>query len=66
MASQTLTIGKRRFVLVPEREYQQLQKKAAANEVRAEVADAAMKDLKAYRKAGKAANWKDVKRKLGL
>ena len=66
MASQTPTIGKRRFVLLPESEYRRLQKKAATNTVRGEFANAVMKDLKAYRKTGKAANWKDAKRSLSI
>ena len=35
-------------------------------EVRPEVAREAMRELAAYRKTGKAADWKDVKRRLGL
>jgi hypothetical protein len=38
----------------------------ATRAVRPEVAKQAMRDLKAYRKTGKAADWADVKRKLGL
>ena len=66
MTAQTLTIGKRRFVVVPERDFLRLQKQAGQNTVRPEFADDAMRELKAYRKTGKAANWSDVKRKLGL
>ena len=64
--TQTLTIGKRRFVLIPEREFQRLQKRAAGKQVRPEFAQDAMRELRNYRKSGKAAKWSDVKRKLGL
>jgi hypothetical protein len=40
--------------------------RARANQVRPQFADEAMRELKAYRKTGKAADWTDVKRKLGL
>ena len=66
MTHQTLTIGKRRFVLVLERDFQRLQKKAAKNEVKPEFALDAMRELTAYRKTGKAADWNIVKRRLGL
>ena len=71
MTHQTLTIGKRRFVLVLERDFQRLQKKAAQknvakNEVKPEFALDAMRELTAYRKTGKAADWNIVKRRLGL
>jgi hypothetical protein len=64
--TQTLTIGKRRFVLLPERDFLRLQKRAGQRPVRPEFAEEAMRELFAYRKTGKAANWSDVKRKLGL
>jgi hypothetical protein len=66
MTTQTLTIGKRRFVVVPEREFRRLQKRAEEGKVRPEFAEEAMRELKAYRKTGKAIEWTDVKRKLGL
>jgi hypothetical protein len=66
MNPQTLTIGKRRFVVVPERDFQRLQKQAGANAVRTDFAQEAMRELRAYRKTGKAVKWTDVKRKLGL
>lgn len=66
MVTQTLTIGKRRFIVVPERDFKRLQKRAAESEVRPELAQEAMRELQTYRKTGKAANWSDVKRKLGL
>jgi len=66
MIATTLTIGKRRFVLLPEAEFHRLQKRAAAKTVRPTFAQDAMRELRAYRKTGKAANWADVKRKLGL
>lgn len=66
MNTQTLTIGKRRFVLVAERDFQRLQKKAAASDVRPAFAQEAMRDLRAYQKTGKASQWTDIKRKLGL
>ena len=65
MVTQTLTIGKRRFVVVPERDFQRLQSRREKT-VRREFAEEAMRELKAYRKTGKAAKWTDVKRKLGL
>ena len=34
--------------------------------IRPEFAKQAMRELKAYRKTGKAADWNDVKRKLGF
>ena len=64
MVTQTLTIGKRRFVVVSERDFRRLEKRAAA--VRPEFAEEAMRELKAYRKTGKAVDWAVVKRKLGL
>ena len=66
MTTQTLVIGRRRFVVVPEREFRRLQKLAGEGEVRPEFAEEAMRELKAYRKTGKAADWADVKHKLGL
>ena len=66
MTTQTLIIGKRRFVLVAERDFQRLQEQAARRTVRPEFAEEAMRELRAYRKTRKAANWTDVKRKLGL
>jgi hypothetical protein len=59
-------IGKRRFVVVPEREYQQLQKKAAVADMRPEFVRETMRELRAYRKTGKANRWYDVTRRLGL
>ena len=56
MTTQTLTIGKRRFVLVSERDFQRLQKQASQRAVRPEFAEQAMRELQAYRKTGKAAN----------
>lgn len=66
MITQTLTIGKRRFVAVPECDFQRLQKRADEGAARAEFAEEAMRELKAYRKTGKAASWIDLKGKLGL
>ena len=66
MDVQTLTIGKRRFVVIPERDYERLRKRAGEEEVRPEFAEEAMRELKAYRKTHKAADWTDIKRKLGL
>lgn len=66
MEIQTLAIGKRRFVVVPEREFNRLQKRAGGEQVRPESAEEAMRELKAYRKTGKAADWTAAKRKLGL
>jgi hypothetical protein len=66
MTTQTLIIGKRRFVLVSERDFWRLQKQAGEGTVRPEFAEEAMQELKAYRKTGKAANWNDVRRRLGL
>lgn len=66
MNTQTLTIGKRRFIVVAERDFRRLWKLAGEGAVRPEFAEEAMRELKAYRKTGKAAEWTDVKRKLGL
>jgi hypothetical protein len=66
MTFQTLTLGKRKFVVVPESEFLRLQKRAAGNQVRADFGDDAMNELRAYRKTGNAKNWTNVKRKLGL
>ena len=41
-------------------------RKRAGCAVRQSFAKQAMRELKAYRKTGKAADWNDVKRKLGL
>ena len=66
MTIQTLTLGKRRFVVVPKRDFQRLRKQAGASAVRAEFAEEAMRELHAYRKTGKAVEWSSVKRRLGL
>jgi len=66
MTTQTLTIGKRRFVLVPERDFQRLQRRAGEGDVQPEFGREAMRELRTYRKTGKAAKWTDVKQKLGL
>jgi len=66
MTTQTLTIGRRCSVLVSERDFQHLQKQATQNVVRPEFAEDAMRELKAYRKTGKAADWSDVKQRSGL
>lgn len=64
--TQTLTIGKRRFVLVPEREFMRLQERAGRRQVRSEFAREAMRELRAYKKTRKAADWSSVKRRLGI
>ena len=66
MNPQTITIGKRRFVVVPEREFLRLQKRAGELTVRPEFGREAMRELRTYRKTGNATKWADVKRKLGL
>ena len=66
MTTQTLILGKQRYVVVPERDFLQLQKRAGETAIRPEFAEEAMRALKAYRKTGKGAKWTDVKRKLGL
>ena len=74
MPEQTLTLGRRRFVLVPERDYLKLQKLAgraaakntSARRVNAEFAEDAIRELRSYRKTRKAAKWAEVKAKLGL
>jgi len=63
MTTQTLTIGKRRFVLVAESEFRKLQKRAASREVLPGFAKSAMRELSAYRRTGRAAKWSDVKRR---
>jgi hypothetical protein len=66
MTIQTLAIGKRQYVVEPEKDFQRLQRRASEQEVRPEFAEEAMRELKAYRKTGKEADWKNVKRRLGL
>lgn len=66
MNTQTLKIGKRRFVLMPEREFLRLQKRAGEGTTRPEFGEEAMRELNAYRKTGKANDWNQVKRRLGL
>jgi hypothetical protein len=74
MPSQTLTLGGRRFVVLSERDYLKLQKRASKAgqkqgdpiEVKPEFAADAMRELRAYRKTKKAARWIDIKAKLGL
>jgi hypothetical protein len=66
MTVQTLTIGKRRFVVVAESDFHRLQRRAAEREVRPEFAKDAMRQLRAYRKTGKASEWSQIKRRLGL
>ncbi|HEY8665231.1 MAG TPA: hypothetical protein VIL86_01140 [Tepidisphaeraceae bacterium] len=63
METQTLTLGKRRFIVVPERDFRRLQKQASESAVRSEFAEEAMRELRAYRKTRKAAEWNDIKRK---
>jgi hypothetical protein len=73
MPAQTLTIGGRRFVVLPERNYLDLQqkarktalKKSASREVLPEFAADAMRESRTYRKSRKAAKWTDVRAKLG-
>ena len=64
MDTQLITIGKRRYVLVPERDYLRLQKRAGELAVREEFGRDAMRELAAYRKTGKAEEWSNLKRKL--
>lgn len=66
MTMQTLTIGKRKYVLIAERDFRALQKRAGEPVVRAEFARSAMRELKAYRKTRKSIPWTAVRRKLGL
>jgi hypothetical protein len=66
MTMQTLTIGKRKFVLIAERDFRRLQKRAGEPIVREDFGKDAMRQLKSYRKTRKAASWTSVKRKLGL
>jgi len=66
MTVQTITIGKRRFVLLPERDFQRLDKRAEEAYVRPDFAQKALRELKAYKRTGKAADWQDVKRRLAL
>lgn len=66
MTVQTLTIGKRRFVVVPERDFRRLEQRAEREEVRPEVIREAKKELRQYRKTGKAKTLEQVKRELGL
>jgi hypothetical protein len=66
MTVQTLTIGKQKFVLVAERDFKQLQRRAQCREVRPDIAEDAMKQLARYRKTRKAKAWEQVKRRLGL
>ena len=54
MPAQVLTIGRRRFVLFPEREYQRLQKHAQTQRINDTFAQEAMQELRQYRKTGKA------------
>jgi hypothetical protein len=64
--TQTLIIGKRRFVVVPEKDFLRLQRRAGKAAVRPEFAREAVRELQTYRKSRKASNWTDVNRKLGL
>ena len=66
MTTQTLVIGKRRFVVVPEPEFRRLQKRAGEQTVRPEFAREAMRELKTYRKTRRAGDWAEVKRRLRL
>jgi hypothetical protein len=66
MTVQTLTLGKRRFVVVPEKDFERLRQRAGKRAVRPEFAEDALRQLKAYRKTGKASDWAQVKRRLGL
>jgi hypothetical protein len=66
MNAQTLTIGKRRFVVLAEGDYNRLVKSAKEQSVRSEFAEDAMRELRAYRKTRKAKTWDQVKSRLGL
>jgi len=61
MVPQTLVIGKRRYVVVPERDFRRLQKQAARRAVRPEFAEEAMRELRDYRRTGKAADWRAIR-----
>ena len=65
MTVQTIEIGRKKFVLLAEGDFRKLQKRAAAGEVRPDFAEEAMKELRAYRKTGKARRWEQVKADLG-
>ena len=52
--------------MVPEKEFERLQQRAGEREVRPEFAKDAMRQLKAYRKTGKASDWAQVERRLEL
>jgi hypothetical protein len=71
MTTQTLIVGKRRFVLLSERDFLKLQSAAHSPKrkpakVHTEFAEDAKRQLDAYRRTGKAADWKDVRAKLGI
>lgn len=66
MTVQTLTIGKRQFVVIPKSDYERLRKRAGETKVRKEVAEEAMRDLARYRRTGKSVPWSRAKRELGL
>ncbi len=66
MTVQTLTIGKHRFVLLRERDFLKLRQRGEGSEIRPAVARDAMKELRHYRRTGKARNWTKVKADLGL
>ena len=57
---------KRRFVLLPERDFRRPQKRAGQSVVRPQFVEEAMREPKAYRKTGEAASWPGVKPRLGL
>ncbi len=71
MTVQTLTLGKNKFVVVPEREFDRLRRenaqyRAMLNEDR-RLGKLAEKELKAHRKSGrKGTAWEAVKNELGL
>lgn len=53
MTLQTLTLGKKRFIIIPEREFRRLQKRAGEGAVCPEFAEEAMRELKPIEKPAK-------------
>jgi hypothetical protein len=67
---QKLVVAGKRFVIIPEKEFLRLEKaadgKRAKREVNPAFADAAMRELRAYKRTRQGRSWDEIKRELAL
>ncbi len=66
METQTITIGKKRYVLMPEKEYEKLRTRKDRQLVCEDIVSDAMTQVQEYRKTGQARDWAEIKKELGL